>query len=153
LCVSWLSVAFYNNNLPLSSVSSSIAYLFGVDATTDAMNSLKGSSLSQVFPSSVYSDVIKNLTDSRIGMAHLVNVEVVQNHMGVEPYELSSLVIFSNGRHDEFRFEDKQIQRQLSNNWPDKFPYGLPTLDANSLCAFSHFKVKHHSDVLDKILT
>ncbi|EJK52918.1 hypothetical protein THAOC_27753 [Thalassiosira oceanica] len=35
-------LAFYNNNAPLSKLGAPIAYLFGVDAPTDSMNSLLG---------------------------------------------------------------------------------------------------------------
>lgn len=43
-------IAFYNNNVPLSQMNSSIAYLFGVDTKTNVVNSLKGS----VFGSDLY---------------------------------------------------------------------------------------------------
>lgn len=134
-------MAFYNNNIPLSLVSSPIAYLFGVDTTTDAMNSLKGPVLSQVFPSRLYASVIRNLTDATIGMAHLVDVEIVpQNRMGVKTYRLSSLLIVSNGQMESFQFKDKRIKR--SPEWPDHFSYGLPSKDANLLCAYNDHKVK-----------
>lgn len=135
-------VAFYNNNVPLSSVLSPIAYLFGVDAATDVMNSLKGPLLSQVFPSHLYPSVIRNLTDTKIGVAHLTDIDIVQNRMGVDPYTLSSLVLFSNGKMSDFQFNDKRILQELSPQWPDQFSYGLPTLDANALCAFNDYKVK-----------
>jgi hypothetical protein len=125
-------VAFYNNNVPLSSVLSPIAYLFGVDAATDVMNSLKGPLLS----------VIRNLTDTKIGVAHLTDIDIVQNRMGVDPYTLSSLVLFSNAKMSDFQFNDKRILQELSPQWPDQFSYGLPTLDANALCAFNDYKVK-----------
>lgn len=128
--------------MPLTSISSPIAYLFGVNGITDAMNSLKGPLLSQVFPSSLYPAVIQNLTDPRVGFAHLENLDIIHNQMGVEPYRLSSLIIFSNGKMNKFRFTDKRIQSSLSRRWPDNFFYGLPSLDANVLCSFSAFKVR-----------
>ena len=55
-------VAFYNNNDPLESLSSIFAYLFGVEVTTDTMNSLEGWELGQVFDGGVYEEVLANLT-------------------------------------------------------------------------------------------
>ena len=132
---------FYNNNVPLSLVSSPIAYLFGVDTTTDAMNSLKGPVLSQVFPSRLYPSVIRNLTDTTNGMAHLFDVDIVpHNHMGVESYRISSLLIVTNGKMDGFESKNKMTKN--SPDWPDHFSYGLPPLDANLLCAYNDYKVE-----------
>lgn len=142
LTIRFSSVVFYNNNVPLSSVSSPIAYLFGVDVPTDAMNSLKGPILSQVFPSSLYPAVIQNLTNPDSGVVQMNDVPIVQNQMGVEPYILSSLVIISNGNMNSFQYKDSSIHSQLDPKWPDQFTYGLPTLDANVLCAFNDYKVK-----------
>lgn len=59
-------IAFYNNNVPLSQMNSSIAYLFGVDTKTNVVNSLKGSKLTQVFGSDLYPVVIANLTNKQV---------------------------------------------------------------------------------------
>lgn len=136
-------MSFYNNNVPLQLVSSPIAYLFGIDATTDTHNSLKGPALSQVFPSGLYPDVIRNLTDPNIGVARLENINVVQNQLGVEPYKVLSLTIVSNGKMNRFQFEDERIRHSISSRWPDHYPYGLSVLGANALCAYSDYKVKN----------
>lgn len=142
-CLTFLFlVAFYNNNVPLSTMSSPIAYLFGVDTTTDAMNSLKGPELTQVFSSSLYPDVIGNLTNPDVGIVQLTDVEIVENQMGIEPYVVQSLVIISNRNINGFKYQDKRVQDQLSPKWPDQFPYGISTLDANVLCSFNDYKVK-----------
>jgi hypothetical protein len=140
ICV---KVVFYNNNVPLATLSSPISHLFGVDAATDSMNSLKGPELTQVFPSALYPAVIRNLTDPSVGMARLEDVIIVQNQMGVTPYRLSSLIIISNGRLDNFEFKDKRVHDQLDPKWPDQFSYGIPVLDANALCALNDYKVKN----------
>ena len=135
-------MAFYNNNVPLELVSSPIAYLFGVDTITDTHNSLKGPVLSHLFPSNLYHDVIRNLTDPNIGVAHLENINIVQNRLGVEPYKILSLTIVSNAKMSSFQFNDERISQRISSRWPDHYPFGLPVLEANALCAFSDYKVK-----------
>jgi hypothetical protein len=107
------------------------------------MNSLKGPELTQVFPSAFYPAVIRNLTDPSVGMARLEDLTVVENQVGVEPYRLSSLVIISNGKLDSFEFKDTRVHDQLNSKWPDQFSYGIPSLDANALCALNDYKVKN----------
>mmetsp|Transcript_27274 Transcript_27274/g.47280 ORF Transcript_27274/g.47280 Transcript_27274/m.47280 type:complete len:353 (+) Transcript_27274:211-1269(+) len=144
-------IAFYNNNAQISKIRSPIAYLFGVDATTDSMNSLLGPSLSQVFPSELYPNVIANLTNPKVGMAHLRGINVLPNQMGVEPYVIKNLVIFSNGKNDNFILEER-IMSELSPSWPDRYLFSPPQLDANALCMFNDWKVRSHREDLDPIL-
>jgi hypothetical protein len=90
-------LAFYNNNEPLSTLNSTFADLFGVEVSTDTMNSLEGASLAQVFNESLFDGVIGNLTDGSVLRARLDNVQVQANsYLGVESYELEELIIFSN---------------------------------------------------------
>lgn len=145
-------IAFYNNNAPLSEVLSPIAYLFGIEASTDSMNSLLGPSLSRVFPSGLYADTIANLTNPKIGMAHLREVNVLSNQiMGVEPHVIKNLVIFSNAKNDNFILEDPRIMSQLSSSWPDRHLFSPPQLDANVLCIFNDWKVRNYRKVLDLV--
>ena len=143
-------IAFYNNNMPLNKMESSIAYLFGVNVPTDAMNSLKGPILSQVFSSELYPDVIANLTDPRIGIARLNDIRILPNQMGVDPYLLSSLVLFSNGENEKFGIHHDLSK--LSNRWPDQFSFDVPILDANFLCIYNDWKVKQNKFMFDNIL-
>ena len=145
-------IAFYNNNVPLSKVRSPIAYLFGVDTTTDSMNSLLGPSLSQMFPSELYPNVIANLTNPKNAKAHLEGVNVIPNQMGVEPYVVKSLIIFSNLMNDGFILDDRRILSRLSTNWPDRYAFSPPELDANALCMFNDWKVRSNREALDPIL-
>jgi hypothetical protein len=146
-------VVFYNNNVPLSQVQSPISYLFGVETPTDAMNSLKGPSLSQIFPSHIFPDVIANLTDQVNGVALLKDIQILPNTMGVEPYTVNSIVIFSNGFNTGFTFEDDaRIMNGLSSDWPDRYSFSLPKLDANAMCSFNDWKVRHHYELLDPLL-
>ena len=146
-------VAFYNNNIPLSKVRSPIAYLFGVNATTDSMNSLLGPSVSQVFPLSLYHEVIANLTDPNNGVVHLRNMSVIPNQMGVEPYMIKTLVIFSNAQNNNFILDDARIARSLSPSWPDNYIFSPPHLDSNLLCMLQDWKVRRHSEVFDTLVS
>lgn len=146
-------IAFYNNNVPLNDVESSFAYLFGCNTKTDAMNSLKGASLSQVFPSELYPGVIADLNDPKAGIAILRDVRILPNQMGVEPYTLETLVIFTNGRYEQFALDDAQIIQRTSPRWPNNFRHGLPMLDANLLCMLNDWKVRNHRrEIFDSIL-
>ena len=137
-------IAFYNNNVPLSQMNSSIAYLFGVDTKTNVVNSLKGSKLTQVFGSDLYPvDRESN---------KLKDVEVLPNDVGVAPYTLRGLIIVSNGGNDAFRLDDRRILECLSPKWPDDFAHSLPELDSNLLCMYNDFKVRHNRDTLDGML-
>ena len=96
-------VAFYNNNDPLESLSSIFAYLFGVEVTTDTMNSLEGWELGQVFDGGVYEEVLANLADPTILREHLTGGQVMDNeYLGVGSYVLEGIMIFSNEYSDEF---------------------------------------------------
>ena len=107
-------IAFYNNNIPLSELESPIAYLFGVDVPTDLMNSILGPTLSQVFDSDLYLDVMSNMTNSKVGIAHLKDVSVLSNEvMGVESYVLKNLIIVSNIMNDGFELDDSRIMKRL----------------------------------------
>mmetsp|Transcript_11524 Transcript_11524/g.24618 ORF Transcript_11524/g.24618 Transcript_11524/m.24618 type:complete len:308 (+) Transcript_11524:2904-3827(+) len=146
-------ILFYNNNVPLSQIQSPIAYLFGVDTATDSMNGLLGPSLSQVFPSVLYPEVIANLTNPKVGIAHLRGIHVLPNRiMGVEPYIIGSFVVFSNAKNDNFVLEDEMTSSQLSPSWPDRYMFAPPRLDANVLCMFSDWKVRNYREELDPIL-
>lgn len=146
-------IAFYNNNVPLSQITSPIAYLFGVDTATNSMNGLLGPSMSQVFPSVLYPEVIANLTNPKVGMAHLRGIHVLPNRiMGVEPYIIGSFIVFSNAKNDNFILEDEMTRSQLSPSWPDRYLFTPPRLDANVLCMFSDWKVRNYHEELDPIL-
>jgi len=135
-------LAFYNNNVPLSKLEAPISYLFGVDRQTDSMNSLLGPKLSQVFPENLYDDFISNLTDWDAGIAQINNVEVIKNDkLGIEPYRLRRLVMFSNIRLQRFRFEDPMIAGQLSKSWPDDHTLFPSEIEAGALCAYNGWKV------------
>lgn len=146
-------IAFYNNNIPLSKLESPIAYLFGVDVPTDLMNSLLGPSLSQVFDSDLYPSVISNMTNSKVGIAHLQGVDVLSNEiMGVESYVIKNLIIVSNIMNDGFELDDSRIMKRLSSSWPDSYMFVPPEVDANILCMFNDWKVRNNHELFESIL-
>ena len=149
----WLTehiIAFYNNNIPSLKLQLPIAYLFGINTTTDSMNSLLGPTLSQVFPSELY----PNVTNPSIGMAHLTGINTMPNEMmGVKSYVVKSLVIFSNARNDNFILDDSRILRRLSStSWPDHYTFAPLLRDANALYMFNDWKVRSRQGDLDPIL-
>merc|ERR1712061_168695 len=96
-------IAFYSNNDALASVAqpqselASIAYLFGVAVGTDNMNSGAGPRLTQVFPSALYAEVMRNLTDPSLLRARLSHVPVLANaYLRVSAGTLEELLLFSN---------------------------------------------------------
>lgn len=140
-------VAFYTNNDDLVALSSTVAYLFGVQVPTDSENSLEGPALAQVFNASYFPDVMRNLTDPSLLRARLNSLPVLENSfLGVPEYTLDTLLIFSNQYSDAFlgSFHDTRIAQRLKPDWPNKFPVGMPTLDANMLCIFQEWKVQVH---------
>jgi len=146
-------IAFYNNNIPLSELESPIAYLFGVNVTTDSMNSIFGPKLSQVFDSDLYAGVISNLTNSKVGIANLKDVNVFSNEvMGVESYVINNLIIVSNIMNDGFELDDSRIMKRLSSSWPDNYMFVPPELDANTLCMFNDWKVRNNRELIEPIL-
>lgn len=69
-------VALYNNNDDLQTLNASFSFLFGVNGTTDTMNSIEGSHLAQVFDSALYDSVIRNMTDPKTLRARVSSVLV-----------------------------------------------------------------------------
>lgn len=143
-------LASYNNNDALAppprpqSESASLAYLFGVAERTDAMNSLPGPALLQVFPSALYAAALANLTDPSRGTARLSSVPVLRNdYLGVAAGRLDELLVVSNGRSDAFlqSFADRRIAQAVSPAWPDRMPTGVPPLEANLLCELQRWKL------------
>ena len=146
-------IAFYNNNIPLSKLESPIAYLFGVDVPTDLMNSFLGPSLSQVFDSDLYPSVISNMTNSKVGIAHLQDVNVLSNEiMGVESYVIKNLIIVSSIINDGFELDDSRIMKRLSSSWPDNYMLVPREIDANTLCMFNDWKVRNNHELFESIL-
>jgi hypothetical protein len=100
-----------------------------------------------------YAAVIANLTDGDNLLAVLNNVTVHANsYLGVKPYVLDQLIIISNQMSEAFlsQFRDRKIRQSLqaSKQWPNKYPAGMTTLDANALCVFQGWKVQKHADLL-----
>lgn len=149
-------IAFYNNNVPLSDLASPFAYLFGVDAPTDAMNSLCGPQLGQVFDSKLYPQVFRNISHPPILRAHLTNVRVRSNHfLGIKGYRLKHLYIIGNTKSEAFTsegFTDRSIVESLDQRWPDHFLVDMPILDANVLCAFCDWKVNRFEHELSRLM-
>lgn len=145
-------IIFYNNNIPLSQLQSPISYLFGVETSTDSLNSLKGPALSQIFPTHLYPEVFANLTDRNNGVALLNDIKILPNKLGVQPYIVKSIVIFSNVYNIDFSFDDERITNNLSSDWPDSYSFFPPKLDANLLCSFSDWKVRRYRALLDPLL-
>lgn len=136
-------LAFYNNNDDLKTLNSTIAYLFGAVTPTDGMNALPGPKLMQVFPRTLFEGVMANLTDGNVLRARLTGVEVLTNtFLGVESFTLEELIVISNQFSSAFvnAFQDVDIRKHLSSDWPDSFPISMPTLDANMLCMFNEWK-------------
>mmetsp|Transcript_4533 Transcript_4533/g.5115 ORF Transcript_4533/g.5115 Transcript_4533/m.5115 type:complete len:241 (-) Transcript_4533:1688-2410(-) len=153
-------VALYNNNAgSLTILESPIAYLFGVKTKTDSMNSLQGPKLAQVFPSDLFDEVLKNLTDTTLDgpnmLATLNNVPVLRNkYFSVEPYILRSLVIISLELSEPFldSIPSKlEVKDHVSQDWPNDIPLGMSTLDANLLCSFTTWKLLQHEQTLSTI--
>jgi len=148
-------VAFYNNNDNLNALNATFAFLFGVDGTTDNMNSLEGPTVEQVFPSALYPEVIANLTDSTVQRAHLTQVSVQANSfLGIEAYTLDHLYILSLQRSDAFLagFQDKRVEANVADGWPNEFGVGMDTFNANMLCLYSQWKLRHFAAELSSIL-
>lgn len=151
-------IAFYSNNEDLEDICSPLAYLFGDSSyNTDSMNHLEGPVLGQVFAdTSLFSDVLANLTNPSILRARLTSVTVMDNaYLGISGYTLDSLLIFSNQYSENFvgSFEDEDIAENLDANFPNKFPVALPTLDANMLCMFNDYKVQMYKDEIADALS
>lgn len=139
------AVVFENKNQPLSKSSSTFAYLFGVEEPTDSQNSMEGPALARVFDSALYPAVIKNLTDGATQLAVLENVAVHDNaYFGISAYTLDRLVIVSNVLSEEFiaAFHDPAVRGHLDARWPDNYPLGMSTFDANLLCVYNGWKVE-----------
>merc|ERR1719331_3717317 len=150
-------VAFYNNNDDLAALNSTFAFLFGANNTnTDGMNVLQGPALAQVFPRDHYDAVIRNLTDPAVLRAHLVQLPVLRNpYMGVEtPYVLDHLYLVSHQFAPAFvnQFKDVRVAKGLDKDWPNKIAAGMDTFNANMLCTFAQWKIRHHADELANIL-
>ena len=149
-------VAFYNNNDPLSSLSSVFSYLFGVGAATDTMNSLEGPELGAVFPEELYGEFISNLTDPNVMRATLSDVPVSDNsYLGVSGYSLSSLVVFSNEYSDAFldSFDDAaELRGGLDERWPNQFPVSLSAFDSNMLAMKADWLVVKYAEELEALL-
>ena len=112
------------------------------------MNSLAGPQLTQVFSSSLYPAVYKNLTDGSSLFARLTNVAVKENvYLGVEAYVLDELIILSNQLSHEFLsyFADPAVAAHLDPLWPNKLPAGMSSFDANMLCAFNRWKLAKYA--------
>ena len=117
------------------------------------MNSLLGPSLSQVFDSDLYPSVISNLTNTKVGIAQLQDVNVLSNEvMNVESYVIKNLIIVSNIMNDGFELDDSRIMKSLSSSWPDSYMLVPPELDANTLCMFNDWKVRNNHELLESIL-
>ena len=157
-------VAFYNNhNGGLGQDQAMFAYLFGIGDKTDDQNSLIGPQDAHVFNSTLYPDVIFNLTANGTegvenpGIAHLKDVRVLENaYLGVEEYMLDDLVIFSNTKQSAFAAEftgDASISEALKKdlNFPDKLPTGMSTFEANALCLRSAWDIHRYTGELKRI--
>ena len=108
-----------------------------------------------MFSSKLYSSVIANLTDGSVLRARLSNVLVLANpFLGVAPYTLSELLIFSNERSETFvdSFTDAGIKENLAEEFPNGFPVSVPVLDANVMCMFSDYKVGLYEGELREVL-
>ena len=117
------------------------------------MNSLLGPSLSQVFDSDLYPGVMSTLTNSKVSMAHLQDVNVLSNEvMNVKSYVIKNLIIVSNIMNDGFEFDDSRIMKRLSSSWPDSYMLVPPKLGANSLCIFNDWKVRNNHELFESIL-
>ena len=151
-------VAFYSNNKNMTELASPIAYLFGMNGTSDAMNSIEGSALNQVFASELYADTMRNLTSGPYAL--LRNIDVMKNSfLGIdEAYTLDELMIIaSNGPSQrEFlsNFDDSaHISAALDVRFPTYFPVALPDLDANVVCLYEHWKVRENRDKIKEVLS
>lgn len=146
-------LAFYNNNEGLAKLQSPLGFLFGVNGSTDTQNSLAGPHFTQVFDPELFPAVIQNLTGPGVH-ARITNVSVRANaYLGVEPYQLDELVIFSNEKSEAFlgQFTDPEIKAKLNKYWPSDMPISMGDLDANMLCEFQRWKFESHIDELDAL--
>lgn len=147
-------VLFYNDNNNLHSQNASLAFLFGVDSTTNSMNSVEGPTLEQVFETELYDVMMANLTTSST-RAHFENVSVLENtYLGVEAYTLRHLYILSNQYTDAFvdTFEDAEIASHLTDQWPNGFSVGMDTFSANMLCLYNQWKVEQYGDDIRRVI-
>eukprot|EP00747_Dinoflagellata_sp_TGD_P199099 gnl/TRDRNA2_/TRDRNA2_72258_c0_seq1.p1 gnl/TRDRNA2_/TRDRNA2_72258_c0~~gnl/TRDRNA2_/TRDRNA2_72258_c0_seq1.p1 ORF type:complete len:452 (+),score=78.66 gnl/TRDRNA2_/TRDRNA2_72258_c0_seq1:24-1358(+) len=148
-------LTLYGSNECLQAVGSesqcetaSVAYLFGHIEKTDAMNSLAGPTLTQVFPTHFYEGVLQNLTDPRGLLVHLKKVPVLRNsYLEVEPFILEDLIIVSNHPVGAFlsSFSDPRVRGNLDPAWPDRFPVSMDVFNANMLCEFNRWKLQRHA--------
>jgi len=112
----------------------------------------------QVF-SSAYGDAVRaNLTNTEVMRARLTNVPVMGNSfLGVKPYMLENLVIFTNLRSQEFMdsFRDPRIKHNLSPHFPVDYPSAFdlwPKLDTNSFCMLQQWKGERYKDEIREAL-
>ena len=151
-------VVFLGQNNDLTTASNAtLAYLFGVETATDAQNTLEGPGLAQVFPSALYAEVIANLTNARgtaTFSATLRNVSVVANaYLGVEAYTLESVTIVGNQPLAAFfdSFADDEVKAHVDPKFPNNFPVGMSTFDANLMCLWSAYRVEKLAPVLSAV--
>mmetsp|Transcript_21512 Transcript_21512/g.53085 ORF Transcript_21512/g.53085 Transcript_21512/m.53085 type:complete len:690 (+) Transcript_21512:2-2071(+) len=100
------AVHFYESSVGLAT-QPDLSYLFGVDSGSDLCQSSQlaiGGKALQVFESTLWRQVYNQLTDpAGNGSAVLRNVRVLGNdHWGISPYLLKTLIVFGNGRVSAF---------------------------------------------------
>ena len=99
-------VAFYDS--PHRVAESQVSYLFGVAAPNSSnlcINCIGSSGVQQqVFPTSLWSEVVKSMNDrTNTGLTLKENVQVIANPaMGVPAYTLEKLLIIDNNEKDGF---------------------------------------------------
>jgi len=127
--------------------TASFAYLFGHEVKTDDINSLAGPKLTQVFDSSLYDEVMANLTNPDILLARLRNVKVAKNeYLGINPYTIDEIMILSNAGSAQFveGFTDPVIKQHIAADWPDRMAISMDEFNANMLCEYERYKLAVH---------
>jgi len=149
------ALSFFNDDFSLGEVSAPYGYLFGVPSTTSDMSTWQGPALAQIFPSSLWPTVLRNLTDPEVGAALLFDVPVLSNpYLGVEGgYTMEALLILTTQPSEPFlsAFDavDVDVRANLHGGWPEAMPLAdMSPLDANALCVLAGWGVATHEQTI-----
>jgi len=114
-----------------------------------------GAENTQVFPQQYASAVIANLTNPKVMRAILHDVPVLRNDwLGIAPYTLKTLIIFSNMYSEEFvdSFTDKRIKPNLPKGFPTGFTFGTNHLEANMFCVLQPWKLAKYKEEISSVV-
>ena len=147
-------VAFYQSSENFDGDDVAWAYLFGTsEVNPSTINSLEGPAVAALFDSALWPAFRANMTAGAPVVLRDLSVRA-NPYFGVAAYTLDTLLVMPNAANAAFldSFADPDVAAALDARWPDQFPVGIPTLDANVLCLFCGWKVRQVAGLLRGIL-